>query len=281
MKLKLITVTNGSESSWAAIEYALWLAKNMQVSLSLLGVVEQDDAQHPVEEIFGRALAIFKKHQIEYSLLVQNGAAEEIIKSFSSQHKEALFVVGPLGRTQLKRFLVGRSFRNIMAEVKAPILFVPALRLPVKKVLICMGGLGYTLTAEHLGMQIAQLDRASITLMNVIPPIDLDYPEARKLRAEKSNLLESDTLSGRYLREGLQAAQQMGLQAFVKVRHGSVVDEILEEIKSGNYDLVCMGSMYSSQGLRQFFMPNITAEIADTVPCPLLTARFSETEEEI
>lgn len=281
MKLKLITVTNGSESSWVAIEYAVWLAKSMQVHLSLLGVVEEGDADLAIEDVFGRAVSLFAQNQIDYSLLIQNGHVEDVIAAFDRQPDDFLFVFGPFGRTQLKRFFMGRSFRHIMAEIKAPILFVPLSRLPIKRVLICMGGLEYTVTAEHLGMQMAKLHQASVTLMNVIPPIDLDYPESRKLREEKGNLLESDTVSGRYLREGLQAAQQMGLQAFVKVRNGLVVDEILDEIKSGNYDLVCMGSTYSSHGLRQFFTPNITAEIADSVQCPLLTARYSEHKDEI
>jgi nucleotide-binding universal stress UspA family protein len=60
----------------------------------------------------------------------------------------------------------------------------------------------------------------------------------------------------------------------VKARQGNVVEEILAEVKEGNYDLLCMGSMYSSNALRQLYAPNVTAEIADGAPCPVLTARY-------
>jgi nucleotide-binding universal stress UspA family protein len=278
MNLSLVVVTNGIEDGWAAIQYAAWLAKHFQTRLSLLGIVEKNDAEHPVEEMFGRAMTLFQHEQISYSLLVQNGQAEDVLANFAREHDESLYVLGALGRSPLKRLFSGRSFRHMMAEIKAPILFVPTLRLPVKKVLVCMGGLEYSLTAEHLGMQIAQSHQASVTLMTVIPPIDFDYPESRRMRADMNTLLESDTLTGHYLRAGLQTAREMGVESLVKIREGLVVQEILNEIKTGNYDLVCMGSTYSSQGLRQFFTPNVTAEVAEAMACPLLTARYSGEE---
>jgi nucleotide-binding universal stress UspA family protein len=279
MNFHLMAVTNGIEASWAAIEYAAWLAKNTQRQLSLLGVVEDNDADHPLEEMFGRAVALFNQGAVQHSLLVQNGQTEDSIVAFDRQRDDLLFVLGPLGRSPLKRLLAGRSFRQLMAEIKSPILFVPSRRLPVRKVLVCMGGLGYSVTAEHLGMQIAQIHAATVTLLTVIPPIEFDYPEARRMRAAPNTLLESDTLTGRYLRAGLQTAREMGVKALVKIRQGIVVEEILAEIKAGEYDLVCMGSTYSSHGLRQFFTPNVTAEVAEAMQCPLLTARYHEEED--
>lgn len=279
MSLNLMAITNGSETGWAAIEYAAWLAEHFQTRLSLLGLAEENDAEHPLEEMFSRAVALFQTQNIPYSLLVQNGQAEDVLAAFARKHDEYLYILGPLGRSPLRRLISGRSFRHIMADIKAPILYVPALRLPVRKVLVCMGGLGYSVTAEHLGMQLAQIHGASVSLLTVIPPIEFDYPEARRMRAEPASLLESDTLTGHYLRAGQKTAQQMGVEAQVKIRQGTVVQEILAEVKDGNYDLVCMGSTYSSQGLRQFFTPNVTAEVAEAAECPILTARYHGEEE--
>jgi nucleotide-binding universal stress UspA family protein len=280
MTLNLMAVTNGVEAGWAAIEYAAWLAKHFKTELSLLGIAEADDRDHPLEEMVSRAVSLLQREQVKYSLLVQNGPAEEVLADFARQHEDFLYALGPLGRSPLKHLLSGRSFRRMMAEIKAPILFVPSLRLPVRKLLVCMGGLEYSLTAEHLGMQVAQFHRASVTLLTVIPPIEFDYPEARRMQAKPETLLESDTLTGHYLRSGLEAAQQVGVEALVKIRQGTVVQEILSEIKAGEYDLVCMGSTYSSHGLRHFFTPNVTAEVAEASLCPLLTARYNDKEED-
>jgi nucleotide-binding universal stress UspA family protein len=52
-----------------------------------------------------------------------------------------------------------------------------------------------------------------------------------------------------------------------------VVHEILEEMRNGHYDLVAMGSPYSSESLRHLYMPNVTAEVAETLISPILVVR--------
>ena len=54
----------------------------------------------------------------------------------------------------------------------------------------------------------------------------------------------------------------------------NLIEQILTEVKVGNYDMICMGSPYSTHSLRQLYTPNITAEIAELVHCPVMTARY-------
>jgi nucleotide-binding universal stress UspA family protein len=54
-----------------------------------------------------------------------------------------------------------------------------------------------------------------------------------------------------------------------------VVPEILDEIRNGDYDMICMGSPHSAHGLRHLYVPNVTAEVAEAIQFPLLTARLS------
>jgi len=69
-----------------------------------------------------------------------------------------------------------------------------------------------------------------------------------------------------------------GLIAHVEVRRGHVVEEIEAVLKAGNYDLLCMGSPHGGNALRQLYAPNVTAEVAETVHCPILTARFTRVQ---
>jgi nucleotide-binding universal stress UspA family protein len=90
-------------------------------------------------------------------------------------------------------------------------------------------------------------------------------------------LIETDSLPGRSLKKALEVAQQAGTDARAVTRQGNIVDEILAEIEEGDYDLVCMGSAYSAHTLRQYYTPNITAEVAEGTRCPVLTARHKPT----
>ena len=120
------------------------------------------------------------------------------------------------------------------------------------------------------------MNHASVTLLTVVPPVDLDYPEARKIRENWKNLAETDTIPGRSLREGLKKALEAGLEARIKVRHGAVVEQILEEEKEGSYELICMGSQSAARSLRQLYSPNVTADVAEISQCPILTVRYVE-----
>ena len=93
------------------------------------------------------------------------------------------------------------------------------------------------------------------------------------MRAHLNDLAETNTLPGRSIRQALEVAAKAGLSAKAIARQGNVVEEILTEIKEGSYDLVCMGSTYSSSALRQMYMPNVTAEVAESAHCPVLTVR--------
>ena len=280
MKPDIFIFTNGRPTTLPAIEYGAWLGASMQTPVRLVGVDEDpspsqiDEDVHPLESIFEQAVETFLKAGTEYHLEVQQGHAEDVIPR-RVKGQEALVVVGPLGRPPLKRFLTGRSFRDLMEQVAAPIVYVPQVKLPPKKLLVCMGGLGYEVTAEMLAMRVAAMTKAEIVLLTVVPPVDLDYPEARVVRENWQHLADTDTLAGRSLRKGLLIAKEAGLDASVKIRNGSAVEEILAEVREGNYDLLCMGSPFSSNALRQLYTPNVTAEIAESDLVPVLTARYS------
>jgi len=278
MKPDLLITTNGFEGTWPSIEYGTWLASALDKKITLLGVTEElnpaaIDDHHPLEDVFMRAVDLFQKNGVQYNLEVQNGNAEEVIPRKAKQG-DYIIVLGPLGRPQIRRMLTGRSIRHLMEEIEQPILYVPEARLPLKKILICIGGLGYEVAAEHIAMQMAMKSRAEITLLHIVPPMDLNYPTAKTVSKHWQNLTETDTPVGRSLRQALDVAKNDGLIASVKARQGNVVEEIMAEVKEENYDLLCMGSMYSTNALRQMYAPNVTAEIANSAVCPILSARF-------
>jgi len=275
---ELLIATNGYKETWHAIEYGAQLAESMRMKITLLGLTEKlnpaaIDDHHPLEEIFESAVSLFKDRGVEYSLEVQNGEAEQVIPK-KANNGDYIVVISPLGRPQLKRWLTGRSLRFLMEKITSPILYVPESRLPLKRVLACIGGLGYAESTEELACQIASANNAEITILHVIPPTDLDYPTTKNVRDHADDLVETDTPQGRNLKKGLEIANRYELSANAVVRKGNIVEQILAEAKAGDYDLICMGSPYSAHTLRQLYTSNVTAEVAEALHCPVLTARY-------
>jgi len=277
MKSELLIATNGFEGTWRAIEYGTWFAQAMQMKITLLGVNEKRspaaiDEHHPLEDVFTRTVALFQKNGVEYSLEVRNGECEHVIPQKANQGN-FITVVSPLGRSRFRHWLTGRSFHVLIEQIKGPVLYVPKIRLPLQRLLISAGGLGYEVTAEHLALQVATVSRADVTILHVIPPTDLDYPTTRDVREHAGDLQDTDTVLGRSLKKALDTARAAGLTAKLITRQGHVVEQILSEVKEGNYDMVCMGSHYSTHALRQLYTPNVTADVAEAANCPMLTVR--------
>ena len=279
MEYELLITTNGYKATWNAIEYGAWFAETLQANVTLLGVTEKFnpaaiDDHHPLEDVFERAVGLFKERGVAYRLEIQNGDAEVVIKK-KANSGNYITLVSPLGRPQLRRWLMGRSIRHFMETISSPLLYVPEVRLPLNKLLICVGGLGYEVYAENLALQIAMKSRADVTLLHIVPPVDLDYPTSRLASEHWRDLINTDTVLGRNLRKAVETVEAAGLHAQVEVRRGHVVEEIESTLKAGNYDLLCMGSPYGGNALRQLYTPNVTAEVAEAVHCPILTARFA------
>ena len=141
-----------------------------------------------------------------------------------------------------------------------------------------MGGLEYALDVFHEALAIAVSLQASLTFLHVVEPVTLDYPLANEVETHWQELLTTNTPQGRILKQVLNETLGLEVQSDVRLRHGHIVPEILKEIEAESYDLVCMGSMYSSHSLRHFTLPNITAEIAENAGCPILTVRTRQEE---
>jgi nucleotide-binding universal stress UspA family protein len=278
MDSELLIATNGFKGTWFAVEYGAWFAEFMRMNITLLGVTEVSnpaaiDDQHPLEDVFERAVSLFQEKGSRYTLEVRNGKPEQVIPE-KANSGSYITVVSPLGRTQIRRLLIGRSIRPLMERIQGPILYVPEIRLPLKKILISAGGLGYEASAENLALQVASANQADVTILHVIPPTEPDYPGTRGVRGHTKDLAKTDTLPGRSLRHALELAQEAGLNARAIARQGIVVEEILNELREGKYDMVCMGSSYSASTLRQYYAPHVTAEVAEAARCPVLTARY-------
>jgi nucleotide-binding universal stress UspA family protein len=270
--LPILLCTNGCNTSEPALEYGLWLAGALEAPVKLLGIIESEGQRACVEEVVETTARRLQESGLEYTTALEAGRGSVVIAR-EAEAGRYLTIFGPLGRPTWRRVIQGRSFRRVLARVRQPLLYVPRARLQLKRLLICQGGLGYASRAEQVGLYLARRLGAAVTLLHVVEPVSLQYPIAQEVQAHWRDVEETDTPQGRRLRESLAEVQAAGLQGEIRVRHGSVVHEILDEIQSGSYDLVAMGSPYSAQSLRRVYLPNVTAEVAEAAGCPVLTAR--------
>ena len=66
--------------------------------------------------------------------------------------------------------------------------------------------------------------------------------------------------------------EQMDLDLHAKVRHGLVVDEIVNEARSDDYDLVVIGA-HRDEGLPRFLLDDLAHELVLDVDRAILVVR--------
>jgi len=268
----LLLCTNDAKQSFAALEYGVWLAGLLRAQATLVGVVEKPGwrktVEQALEEIEERLIAA----GISYETQLLVGNIPKILRQIAIQDKH-LVIMGPLGRPGWRRWLQGRSFRRIAMKLDMPLLYVPTLRSSLDHILVCLGGLGYARNAVRWAIYLAQHAQADITFLHIVEPIHYDYPIAREIQGNWERIQETDTPQGNTLSQALEDAQNAGVSATLKVRRGDIVHEILSEIRQGQYDLVAMGFSDVFNSLRHYFMPNVTAEVAELISVPVLTVQ--------
>jgi nucleotide-binding universal stress UspA family protein len=259
-------------STRPALKYGVWLADLLKLPVHLLGINEHHSRARRLEKLCDEAILDLESRGIPYQVSFDQGRASLVIAGYA-QKDRYLTVVGPLGRPIWRRYLQGRSFRRLMAHIETPIVYVPEACIPIKLILLCIGGLAYSRSVARLALLLAKVNQARITLMHIVEPLTLDYPVAQKVHERWQDVVHTDTPQGRNLRAVLADCEKADVLYDLKICQGNAVQEIHRELRQGDYDLVGMGSMYSSQGLRHLYMPNVTAEVAETAGRPVITVR--------
>jgi nucleotide-binding universal stress UspA family protein len=82
----------------------------------------------------------------------------------------------------------------------------------------------------------------------------------RQLRAGVDELVAGHTPEGQLIEQDVRVLDRPGLHPQAKVRHGLVVDEILSEARSGDYDLVIIGA-HQENGWQRFLLDDLAHQI--------------------
>ena len=267
----ILLVTNGTKESLPALEYGVWLADILAIPVKLIGISESRSMKKNVNEVIESAQLQLDKLNIHSEVQLEQGDACQVIGRIANT-QESLVILGPFGRPLWLRWLRGRTFRRIVKDLVTPLIYVPSAKKQMEHILVCMGGLGYAHNVEDWAIYLAQHSNARLTILHVVERAYYEYPTATQIQTHWEQILNTDTPQAYNLRLALQNAQDAGIPAEIKLRHGDIIHEIIAEVREGQYDLIAMGSQSSSHSLRHLYTPDVTAEVAECISIPVLTS---------
>jgi nucleotide-binding universal stress UspA family protein len=210
------------------------------------------------------------------TLLTRADISDDAVIAQAEQASYDLVILGLLERGRLRRWLRGSPVRRVLQAVSVPVLVVPSDRPALRRILLCSSDLWYPAETIDLVGQIAQATGAEVALLYVIPQPTQHYPVLREIEDAWGALLQTDTPQGRNLKAGRDALRALGIETGVSLRHGVVAEQIMAEIREGEYDLVALGSTYAAQSLRRYYVRSITDLVVEKAHRPVLVVRHRE-----
>jgi len=270
----LLLCTEGTPRSEPAAAFGCRLAAQLGARVTVLEATASP-AQPFLPALSAASLcATLSAAGLESQAIVRPEVPRQAIVRQAAQEAYDLIVIGLLQRGNwLRRWLRGPSTRRVLQGVTAPVLVVPADRPVLRRILLCSGDLWYPAAMVRFVGMLAQATGAEVTLLHVTPHPTRYYPILRQVEDAWGALLQTDTPQGRNLKLGRDALVSLGVETGISLRYGSVVDQILAEIREGEYELVALGSTYAARSLRRYFVRSITDLVVEQAGRPVLVMR--------
>jgi nucleotide-binding universal stress UspA family protein len=271
--LKILICTDGSEQADRAIRIGCEIAASCKAEVTLLGIKETAGESAVLLTALTRGQQLLESHKVAAELVTKPGdPIDEIVKR-TEELKYDLVVIGAIRKAGSGPFSMSVKAYKIIKLIKPPVLIVIGNSTGLKRILICTGGKGYIESAFDLVGAIAQGVGASVSLLHIMPEPPAIYSEIRELELDVNLVLNSSSELGRNLRRQRDSLTTRSIKTEICLRQGFVLDEIFDEIRGGQYDLIVAGSSLSTGPLRTYVLGDVTREIVNQADCPVLVAR--------
>ena len=162
---------------------------------------------------------------------------------------------------------------EVIKAIQPPVLVAIGECKHLQRFLVCTGGKEFIERAIEFTGKLAAAVGASVTLLHVMAEPPAIYSDLVRLEEDVDQLLQSKSELGTNLRRQKRELERLGVSTAVRLRHGIVIDQVFEEAREGDYDLIVTGTSRARGLLRHYIMGDLTRSILNNANCPVLVAR--------
>lgn len=273
---------DGSKYSEAVCDYALHIAKQLNLTLVLLNTIEHpnassvtnlsgnltlgerdvlldelsdEDAQKNRESInHGKEVLKELKERVtdkgyKYVVISQrHGTLYENLKELEDKLRVIIFGFSGMGHMQ-KEDEVGSCVENIIRDVDAPIILVNKEYTPIRNVMIAFNGESGSIRALEELSSSPMLDRQ---VKRYVVNINNNQSRSDELMRQAKEIIKDETLNCEFIQKS-----------------GEPLDSILECIDKNGIDMLSIGS-YSHGKLKSALFGSFTTKLIQNVKIPLV-----------
>lgn len=271
--MRILMTTSSIQQIDALLKFSAQLINrsNETVTLLVTRALKRSEVLPSVTEVeaFVHQIAGCEAVQV----LVRAGSAARNIAAAAQETQAELIILDanyPSGSGWRRSYCDIAS--DVLSKSNLPVLIVPGQGRRIHRILLCDSGAGNAPLLNRLTTQLAKViaGEEEITVLHVMSQISAGPGvRGKQLRADAETLIAEHTPEGELLASDLQALQHPGLHPHPKVRHGMVVEEILDEARAGDYDLVIIGARRGERWQR-LLLEDLARKIMGQIDRPLL-----------
>jgi nucleotide-binding universal stress UspA family protein len=271
--MKILICSDGMPAAERAIELGGLLAGPLKAETTLLGIAEESRDERPMREALEKQAQSLRARNVALEIIVHAGEPVRQILDQTSKASYDLVVIGAGETEAAGRYWRSAKTYELIKAIQPPVLVAIGECKRLKRFLVCTGGKEFIEQAVQLTGKLATAVGASVTLLHVMAEPPAVYADLMSLEEDVDRLLASGSELGMNLLEQKKELERIGVSAEVRVRHGIVIDQVFEEVREGDYDLIVTGTSQARGLLRHYIMGDLTRSILNRANSPVLVAR--------
>jgi len=271
--MKILICSDGTSSAETATHVAGLLAGPLNAETTLLGIAETSGDEQPLRDALNTQAQLLRQRSVSPDVIVQSGEPVWQIVQQTSKKKYDLVVIGARWIGAVGEYWRSKKTYEVIKAIQPPVLVAIGERKQFKRFVLCTGGKEFIEQAVQFTGRLAAAVRASVTLLHVMAEPPAMYADLVRMEENVHQLLQSKSELGTNLRRQKRELDRIGVSAEVHLRHGIVIDQVFEEVRDGNYDLIVAGTSQARGLLRHYIMGDLTRSILNRANIPVLVAR--------
>jgi nucleotide-binding universal stress UspA family protein len=271
--MKILICSDGMPASENAIELAALLAGPLKAEITLLGIAEKSIDECPLQEALEKQAQSLRTQNARPNIVVRAGDPVREILDQTSKTSYDLVLVGARWTGATGHYWRSEKTYEVIKAIQPPVLVAIGECKHLKRFLVCTGGKEFIEQAVEFTGKLAAAMHASVTLLHVMAAPPAMYADLVRLEENVDQLLESKSELGTNLRRQKRELEGLAVPAEVRLRHGIVINQVFEEARAGDYDLIVTGTSQARGLLSHYIMGDLTRSILNQSSCPVLVAR--------
>ena len=270
--MRILIATGGSEYSDEAVRLGAEIKRATGSPATILTVIKHERERVQADLILDRSRSFMGPDLPPAETKVRVGhPAEEIVAEAEGSYD--MIIVGTWPKRNLLNCFLAPTTERVLTQASCPVLIVKGGVEAIRHILLCTSGADNPSLPSRFTARLAALfdEDLRITLLHVMSQMSADpnVREGWQLHATAEELMHEETVEGTLLEEDIRVLEQAHAHVRPIIRHGMVVDEIMNEAQSNNYDLIVIGA-HRRAGWQRYLLDDLTHQIVTQTNRPVL-----------